>query len=132
MSLLRIVQTLGLLECCEGRKGKSSDSRKYLVPDGECSSAWISGSSQKSVGGVGINFQTDRTGALVVRSLIPQGTLDGLVDNKIPIVGYYSLVILIVSNSKPSRPLDLVWELSVDSVDDCDVWPIRLCLFCDV
>ncbi len=73
MSFIRIVQTLGLLECCDGRKGKSFADQKRRVPDEGIPSACINCSSEEMVCGVGINFRADKSGALVVLSLMPQG-----------------------------------------------------------
>ena len=79
MSLVRIVQTLGLLECCEKRRGKSTDAQKRCLPETVVSPECFSGLKQQRAGGVGINFLSDKTGALVVRSLIPQGNIDELI-----------------------------------------------------
>jgi hypothetical protein len=76
MSLLQIVQTVGLLECCGGRQGKYSDTQKRSPPDGVGSSECILGSKERRAGGVGIKFHMDKTGALIVKSLMPQGTIN--------------------------------------------------------
>ncbi len=64
------------LTCCE-REGKSENSRRVLNGDkynqDESAAALSIGSNKGKICGVGINFLVDKTGALVVRSLLPEG-----------------------------------------------------------
>jgi hypothetical protein len=68
MSFVKIVQALGLLECC-GDKRPGKPFERCRSPSG------VVPADQDCVGGVGINFRADKTGALVVLSLIPQGNM---------------------------------------------------------
>ncbi len=63
--------------CCENRAGKSSSNQRILKEEkdnqnGFAKKDWIDPTKSKLCG-VGINFQVDKTGALVIRSLIPEG-----------------------------------------------------------
>ena len=65
--------------CCESREGKSfsirlseSESNRDVAT---VDSTDMGSPYKKNKCGVGINFQGDKTGALVVRSLVPEGIL---------------------------------------------------------
>jgi hypothetical protein len=74
MSLVRILKTVGILDCCNCGQGESSIARQRChIPVGEVPSARTTSSKQQMAASVGINFQEDKSGALVVWSLIPEG-----------------------------------------------------------
>ena len=64
------------ITCCE-REGKSENSRRVLNGDKQnqedSDAAFSIGSNKGKICGVGINFLVEKTGALVVRSLLPEG-----------------------------------------------------------
>ena len=65
--------SLGLIGCCSGRTGKSTKS----CPDEQPSKSGLTvPASKESPYGVGIGYQHDKSGALIVIELSPGGMKD--------------------------------------------------------
>jgi hypothetical protein len=61
--------SLGLFRCCEWREEKNIRGRNVLTSDGARSNV----GGERGNCGVGIGFLLDESGALVVRTLVPEG-----------------------------------------------------------